>query len=188
MKPSYACGHRIILSFGVLVAMTLLASCHHRAERYAEKPGLPCRVYGASDDGIIKLQAILERGGVKTASMGQNYLISIPSDRVFANESPRIHWNSYALLNNVSCYLKQFRKVAVTVTGYSSKYVSADRERALTLTRARAVGDYLWSQGIDSRFVFTQGFGSDKPIIKYRKGGDHSPNSRIEITFRRAVA
>lgn len=188
MKQMSAYRHRAILSCFIVAALALLVSCQPSSRYRAAKPRLPCRVYGASDDAVIKLQAILEKSGVKTASMGQNYLISIPSDRIFADESPHLYWGSYALLNNVSCYLKQFRKVAVTITGYSAKYISADRERALTLTRARAVGDYLWSQGIDSRFIFTQGMGSDKPVIKYRKGGDHSANSRIEITFRRVVA
>jgi len=48
--------------------------------------------------------------------------------------------------------MKQFRKVGVNVTGYSSEYVSVKRERALALARARAVADYLWSQGIDSHW------------------------------------
>ncbi len=63
-----------------------------------------------------------------------------------------------------------------------------NENRALTLARARAVGDYLWSQGVDSRFIFTHGLGSDKPIVAFTEKGDKSPNSRIEITFRDAVA
>jgi intracellular multiplication protein IcmN len=66
--------------------------------------------------------------------------------------------------------------------------VSVTRERALTLARSRVVGEYLWSQGVDSRFIFTQGLGSDKPIMRFTQGGDFSLNSRIEITFRDSVA
>lgn len=83
--------------------------------------------------------------------------------------------------------MKLFRKVSVTVTAYSNKYLSCKREQALTLTRARSVADYLWSQCIDSRFVFVEGAGSDKPIVGITQGGDQSPNSRIEITFREAI-
>lgn len=66
--------------------------------------------------------------------------------------------------------------------------MSVKRERALTLARSRVVSEYLWSQGVDSRIIFTQGLGSDKPITSYTLGGDRSPNARVEITFRRAVA
>jgi intracellular multiplication protein IcmN len=62
------------------------------------------------------------------------------------------------------------------------------RERALTLARSRVVGEYLWSQGIDSRLIFTAGLGSDKPITRFSPSGDVSPNARVEITFRDAVA
>ncbi|WP_425339218.1 type IVB secretion system protein IcmN/DotK [Legionella israelensis] len=164
-----------------------LTACHKKNKISYEPGVLPCKVYGASDEAIIKMQASLNKSGVRVITIGQNYLISIPSVMLFADQSPRLRWASYALLNNVACYLKQFRKVAITITGYSSKCVSYQRERALTLARTRAVGDYLWSQDINSRFIFTQGLGSDKPLMSYSAGGDASPNSRIEITFRRAI-
>lgn len=176
----------LTLKFGVLITLFGLVACQRTKALY--EPGvLPCKVYGASDEAIIKMQTGLNKAGVRVITMGQNYLVSIPSSMLFADQSPRLRWPSYALLNNVACYLKQFRKVAVTVTGYSNKYVSYQRERALTLARARAVGDYLWSQDIGSRFVFTQGLGSDKPVMSHAAGGDFSFNSRIEITFRRTI-
>ena len=171
-----------------LMSLFILNGCHKRYSVVNDPPKLPYKVPGAKDKVIIEKQAQFNKKGVRVISMGQDYLISIPSKKLFANESPQILWPSYALLNAVACYLKEFRKVAITVTAFSSKCVSAKRDQALTLARARAVGDYLWSQGVDSRFIFTQGMGSDKPIGIFTQTGDQSPNSRIEITFRDAVA
>ena len=169
-----------------LMVLLALTGCHHKL---ATEPGkLPYKVNGAKDRNIMKMQAHFNKKGVRVITMGQDYMISIPSAALFANESPRLLWGSYPLLNAVACYLKQFHKIAVNITSYSNKCVSARRDRALTLARARAVGDYLWSQGIDSRFIFTQGLGSDKPIVNFVQNGDQSPNSRIEIIFRDAVA
>lgn len=166
-----------------------LSACHHQTRQtMADSPSLPCKVYNATDTAIIGLQTNLNKQGVQVVTIGQNYLISIPSKAIFAEQSPRVKWGSYGLLNEVACYLKQFRKVAITVTAFSSQYKSFERERALTLARSRAVGNYLWSQGVDSRFIFTDGFGSDKPIFSAIGKRDESKNSRIEITFRRAVA
>ncbi|GGI89935.1 hypothetical protein GCM10007966_18320 [Legionella impletisoli] len=134
------------------------------------------------------MQKRLETQGVRVITIGQNYLISIPAAAVFANNSPRVRWESYGLLNDVACYLKQFRKVAVNVNAFTGKCVSPPRDLALTAARSRAVADYLWSQNIDSRFIFTHGLGSDKPILALVKKGDQSINSRIEITFRDEVA
>lgn len=171
------------------VTALLSASACHRSNYVPDEnePKLPCKVQGACDATIMQYLTKLNKRGIKVVTIGQDYLISIPANALFNDQSPHIKWSSYSLLNDVSMFLKQFRKVAITVTSYSSKYVSVQREKALTLARSRVVGEYLWSQGIDSRFIFTQGLGSDKPIVIMKQGGDLSPNARIEITFRRAV-
>lgn len=170
-------------------ALLIFAGCHSRPDPLADDIApLPRQVDGASDAMKIALQTRLTKEGVKVLTIGQDYLISIPATSLFATQSPKLTWNSYQILNDVACYLQQFRKTTVNVTAFSSKYVSRLREQALTQARAHVVADYLWSQGIDSRFIFTQGLGSDKPIVAFTPLGDGSPNSRIEITFRNAVA
>ena len=171
------------------MVMIMLTGCHRHKHLWPiEQPTLPYKVAGANDRDIIKMQSRLGKKGVRVITIGQDYMIAIPSTTLFANDSPRLTWGSYAVLNNIACYLKEFRKIAINVTAFSNKCVSAGRDKALTLARARAVGDYLWSQGVDSRFIFTQGLGSDKPIGAFTQRCDQSTNSRIEITFRDAVA
>jgi len=172
-----------------LLVLLSLAGCHHNtAPPIDETPKLPTHVAGALDKQIISLQTRLNKGGARVITIGQDYLVSIPSVLLFANQSPQLTWGSYELLNDLVCYLRQFRKINVNVRAFSSKYISPQREHALTLARARAVAEYLWSQDVDTRFIFTQGLGSDKPMGAFKQFGDGSPVSRIEITFRRAVA
>lgn len=187
LRPLPRCLKYCFIQVTALSLVLCLAGCHPRWNTKAS-PSLPYKVSTASDPVMVSLQDQLRKRGLQVVTMGQDYLIRIPSTVLFANESPRLTWESYATLNEVICFLQQFRKIAIHITAYSNKYVSPQREHALTLGRARAVGDYLWSQGIDSRFIFTRGLGSDKPITTQTKGGDGSPNSRIEITFRDAVA
>lgn len=170
-----------------MLALWGLAGCH-RTHWVIEPATLPYKVTGASDPTMISMQSRFNKEGIRVMTEGQDYLVSIPSTILFPNESPALRWRAYAPLNAIVCYLKQFREIAITVTAYSEPCVSQQRDRALTLARARAVGDYLWSQGIDSRFIFTRGLGSDKPIVSFVRKGDLSPNSRVEITFRDAVA
>ncbi|MBA4695845.1 MAG: OmpA family protein [Legionella sp.] len=152
-----------------------------------EEQRLPRKVAQASDRMAIQLQKKLTQCGIKVVTIGSEYLVSIPATALFATHSPRLTWESYYLLNLVVEYLKQYRKVAVTVTGFSTPCFSTRREHALTLARARAVSGYIGSQGIDSRFIFTVGVGSDKPIVEKINGCDQSANARIEITFREAI-
>lgn len=173
-----------------LIALIAVSSSCHRDDYVPDpyEPSIPCKVEGACDAVIIKYLSKYEKSGIKVVTMGQNYMISIPASALFADQTPHLNWASYGLLNDIASFLKQFRKIEINITSYSSKYVSVQRERALTLARSRVVGEYLWSQGVDSRFIFTQGLGSDKPIVSFNQGGDSSPNARVEITFRRAVA
>ena len=169
------------------MAVAVLAGCHSKQQSFTDDDKLPTQVAGASDRDMMKMQNKITKQGVQIITVGQNYLISIPSPMLFADQSPHINWEAFGVLNDIACYLQQFRKISINVNGFSSKYVSDRREHALTLARARGVAEYLWSQGIDSRFIFIQGQGSNKPIVAFTQHGDAAPNSRIEITFRRAV-
>jgi intracellular multiplication protein IcmN len=179
----------------MLAASTFLSGCQMWSKiwgnRYPSSDfvlSLPHKVAGTSDETTMKLQEQLNRGGIQVVTLGQDYLVKIPTLLLFPDGSPQLTWKSYALLNDVVCYLKQFRKISVSVNAYSSRCDSVARERALTLARAREVANYLWSQGIDSRFVFSQGLANDRPMVGEALNNDRSPNSRIEITFRDAVA
>lgn len=170
-----------------LITLLMVSACDYYALD-KEEPKYPCKVLGACDATITKYLKKLNSRGIKVITVGQDYMISIPARYLFASESPHMKWNAYPLLNEVVVFMKQFHKIAVNVTSFSNKYVSPQREHALTLARSRVISEYLWSQGIDSRFIFSQGLGSDKPILLDSNDGDNSANSRVEITFRRAVA
>lgn len=177
--------------FSVLIVsiITLMVGCQSHVFSPAQDntPKLPRHVKGASDARMIALQTRLNQRGAKVITIGQEYLVSIPSSILFADESPRLRWKSYDILNQCVSFLKQFRKVSVYVTAYSEPYGTRQRQFALTEARARAVGDYLWSQGINSRFIFTLGAGSTRPIVSCGPHDDTSPNSRVELVFKDVI-
>lgn len=150
------------------------------------EPKLPHNV-ALGDPEIIKLEKRLAGQGVQITSIGQDSLLSVPAHLLFRDQSPRLTRESYEQLNEIAGYIRQFRTVGLNVAAYTSEYVSSKREHALSLARAQKVANYLWSQGIDSRLLFTQGMGSDKPMVTTARSNDKSPNARVEITFRRTI-
>lgn len=148
---------------------------------------LPKNISAANDRTVIKLEKKLAACGVKVITIGQEYMLSIPANKLFPENSPRLKWEGQAILTNVGDFLKQFRKISIYVMSYSNKCISIKREHALTLTRARAVANNLWEQDLDSRLIFTVGAGSDKPIIMNMKNNDNQANARIEIIFRETI-
>ncbi|MCH9756821.1 MAG: OmpA family protein [Gammaproteobacteria bacterium] len=173
----------------ILIFLVFLGACQTTPTPsiIRDESRLPEQV-ALGDSEIIALEKRLIGRGIQIVSVGQNYLLSIPAASLFGDQSPQLTWESYDELNEVACYLRQFRKVGIDVTAYTTRYVSTKREHALSRARAEEVANYLWSQGVDARLLFTQGMGSDKPIVMAARSGDKSPNARIEITFRRAVA
>jgi intracellular multiplication protein IcmN len=172
----------------ILIVFVLLGACQSAPTPsiIRDEPTLPQQV-ALGDAEIVALEKRLTERGVQIISVGQDYLLSISTAALFGDQSPRLTWESYDELNEIACYLRQFRKVGVEITGYASRYVSTEREHALSATRAEAVANYLWSQGVDTRLLFSRGVGNDKPLVIGARASDKSPNARIEITFRRTV-
>lgn len=177
----------------VVCVSVLLLSCHHRTKTLLpivnDGIWLPNRVDNTSDMRVASLVRTIRKGGViKVVSIGSDYLLSIPTAALFNQHSPQLKWSSYGYLNQSIALIKQFREVSVTVTAYATPYISTRREKALTLARAREVALYLLSQGVDSRFIFAEAAGSEKPITADTERGEMNSNSRIEITFRNEIA
>lgn len=150
---------------------------------------LPKRVMKTSDAAMVRQIRALRKRGVTVLTMGQDYLVSIPSSQLFADQSPRLLWGSYDTLNAVVAYLAEFRKIAINVTAYGDTYNHSERrEIALSKARASFVANYFWSQGLDTRLLFAAGAGPVHPIVLSGSQRDQSSNSRIEITFRDEVA
>lgn len=149
---------------------------------------LPTGVEDTSDTALVDTYKKLKSEHVQVITMGDNYMISIPSSVIFGNESPKLKSAGYEVLDDVVTYLQAMRKIALHVSAYSDCYQSQARTYALTKARAKAVGRYLWSRNPESGMILTDGFGNEKPIVAKTTGKDSSPNSRIEVTFKQVVS
>lgn len=131
-----------------------------------------------------RIHDVLINHGATILDMGDNHLISIPNEKLFYTTSPRIRWSSYSMLNLTADYLKHFSTVSIRVVGYTNNLHDKKRDMALSRARAEGVANYLWSQNLDARLIYAQGYGQLYPIAsnEYTKGREW--NERIEIIFR----
>lgn len=116
--------------------------------------------------------------------VGEQMSLILPADEFFQPCSPAIKANAYSALNDVASLIRHYPKTSLVITGYTDNLGSSQRNMALSTQRARATADYLWSQDIDTRLLYTEGKGSDDPLAnnKFLKGRQW--NRRIEITFQ----
>ena len=176
---------RIVCSL-LLVCLGLFGCSSSRTFDDSDK--LPTGVEDTSDTAIVDTYNKLKSEDVQVITMGDNYMISIPSSVIFGNESPKLKSAGYEVLDDVVTYLQSMRKISVQVNAYSDCYQSQARTYALTKARAKAVGRYLWSRNPESGIITTDGYGNEKPIVAKTTGMDSSPNSRIEVTFKQVVS
>ena len=180
----------------VATCLLMLSACHQHARKVRNYGliknidttiGLNQRT-GVTDTKVTQLENELKSKGVSIVSVGQDYRIIIPAELVYYYQSPRIQMESYDIVNLIVDYIKQFRTVSMRVDAYSQDK-DKNRAGALSLARARAMVDYLWSQAIDTRILYTQAHAMNRSptaCCESPSGRGDVP-TRVEITFRNAI-
>lgn len=168
----------------LFISVLILSACHGNGHWDEGPMQLPSHKKERDPDRL-KQEQRLKLEGVSVIQTGQYTLVSIPAALIFAQHSPKISWGSYAILNDVACYIRMFRKVELEVDVF--EYCQDTRARIWTLSLARAseVAKYLVGQGVDGRIIIARGLGNDKPIMANECSNASSlANSRIEISFK----
>ncbi len=188
-------GRKLKLTTLSLLAVCAFSSCTYQRHRYYDyqnsvdvTPDIVQRKE-VTDRKVATITKLLDLNGVNVVTVGQDYRVIIPVEKLFYYKSPRIMWASYDVLNMVVDYLKQFRKVSMRVNAFSR---DDDRKRAgaLSYARARAIQDYLWSQDVDTRVIYTQAHSMETDPTnccgKMRPEAS-DVHSHIEISFRNTI-
>jgi OOP family OmpA-OmpF porin len=69
----------------------------------------------------------------------------------------------------------------VSVEGHTDSIGSDAYNQRLSERRAKAVRDYMISQGIDASRITTRGFGESKPVADNKTAAGRAENRRVEI-------
>jgi intracellular multiplication protein IcmN len=126
----------------------------------------------------------LRKRKIHIVEVGEQVTLILPADKFFQPCSPAISAYAYPMLNDIALLLRTFPKTSVVITGYTDNLGSSQRNVALSRQRAQATADYLWSQDVDTRLLYTEGKGSDEPLADNSSLKGQQWNRRIEITFQ----
>ena len=86
-------------------------------------------------------------------------------------------------LSRVAAFLKNSPR-PVVIEGYTDSRGSARNNQALSERRARAVSDYLTSQGVPADRISAVGKGASSPIASNATADGRSQNRRVEIVLQ----
>ncbi len=83
--------------------------------------------------------------------------------------------------------LMVFPNMNLSVEGYTDSTGSADLNMRLSMDRARAVYEFLMTQGISNARMKYQGFGPENPVAPNDTESNRARNRRVEVVLTQAV-
>lgn len=133
-----------------------------------------------------ELQAATQGTGVNISRTDDNrLLVDIPADVSFDSNSAYIKSAFRPVLNNFASSLQRNPNTQVIIVGHTDSTGGAHINNPLSLNRANATRDYLFSRGVQAR-IQTEGRGANQPIASNDSAWGRSKNRRVEIFVAQA--
>ncbi len=99
----------------------------------------------------------------------------------FHTNSARLTGEAMSILNGVAEELKAHPEVNVIIVGHTDSIGRADRNKVLSLERAKSVARYLVSRGVDRNRLKYAGRGEEEPIASNATAAGRAKNRRVEF-------
>ena len=89
--------------------------------------------------------------------------------------------NSYGALNEIYDFLRYNEDVVIEIGGHTNGNCDDEFCDELSMTRAKAVADYLAKKGIAGERLEYKGYGKRNPISSNKTAVGRKKNQRVEI-------
>ena len=93
--------------------------------------------------------------------------------------------SSHDLLHRLAMAARRCQAFKIVVSGHTDSVGAADLNQQLSESRARAVTDYLVTQGVPGDQLTARGFGEARPVGDNRTREGRAQNRRIEFTIEK---
>lgn len=131
-----------------------------------------------------KLREQLAGTGVSVTRLGNDLILNMPGNVTFDSGQSALRSDFYPVLNSVALVLKEYNRTLIDVSGHTDSTGSLELNTRLANDRARSVGAYLQSQGIQPERVYTQGYGPHYPVATNDTDAGRQLNRRVELVLK----
>lgn len=125
----------------------------------------------------------LRGSGVSVRRVGNELILTMPSDVTFATGSAQLSPRFEPVLNDVADVLQTYPATYVNIVGHADSVGAADFNQRLSERRASAVAGDLISRGVLRDRLFVAGMGETQPIASNDNDAGRAANRRVEITI-----
>lgn len=102
----------------------------------------------------------------------------------FATGSAKLLPQSFKPLNEVAKIMGDDASLMLNIDGHTDNTGKAEKNQALSQSRADAVMTYLKSKGVDESRMTATGYGQDQPVADNKTAAGKSKNRRVELKAR----
>ncbi|MES1937853.1 OmpA family protein [Salinisphaera hydrothermalis] len=135
-----------------------------------------------------KLAAQQARNELNITRLNQDTLkIGVASDASFAVDSANLSPNAQNTFNSIANVLKDYKKTAIHVVGFTDNTGSKQHNLKLSQERAQAVAQFLESRGVNSKRVLTWARGESEPVASNKTAEGRAQNRRVAIVIKPIV-
>lgn len=129
-----------------------------------------------------ELQAATQGTGVTVDRTADNRLkLAIPADVSFDSNSAYIKSQFRPVLNSFASSLQRNPGTHVVIVGHTDSTGGAHINDPLSLNRANATRDYIFSRGVQSTRIQTEGRGAREPVASNDSAWGRGKNRRVEV-------
>lgn len=151
-----------------------------------------CPIPDTDKDGINDEEDKCPKVAGVASNMGCPEIAAATIDKInkaagsifFATGSAKLLAKSNASLNTVAAILNANPDYKVDINGYTDNQGAAEKNKALSEARAKAVSDYLAKKGIDASRLAAEGLGDENPIADNKTATGRAKNRRVELKVR----
>lgn len=122
--------------------------------------------------------------GIEVVRNGDNIILQMPGDVLFATDSDVISGQFFGPLNAISQTINQYPATYVDVVGHADASGPDAYNQALSERRASSAASYLISQGVIRERLFVAGRGESQPRASNATPEGRSQNRRVEVVLR----
>lgn len=140
-----------------------------------------------TNGGEMYLLTVLEEESMKQEVTANELFNALDKDGFvalyinFDNGKSTIRTESQEIIEQIAEMLKQNEDLKISVEGHTDNVGTAEANKALSLSRSKAVVNALVAKGIDAKRLQSKGWGQENPVADNRIEEGRSKNRRVEL-------
>ena len=130
------------------------------------------------------LRQAINNDDVSVVNTGNELVVTLPNDIVFATDSATVGSAVYRDLAALAQNLQDYPNSTIEVIGHTDNVGDASYNLSLSQRRAASVADILIRNGVSPSRIVRIGRGEDQPIASNLTAAGRQQNRRVEIVIR----